>query len=663
MTDEGRPQVATNGNTPEESLLAGFFRPEDLARVYDPLPIEVLLISPGREILWHNRALEQRLGKDAARRPLLCYEIMHGDGETAGQCLAAQLEHGSGKHLPLATRDDVGRHITLIPLWNGQEGQDLAGYICLYVPKVQPPGRPVLPSGEEMRALASPTVDAIILMDLEGRITYWNPTAERMFGYSAADCLGRSLYELVMPPELQEVQQRAFAEFSHSGRSQLQDKLLELDVRHQDGTLFPVEFAFSLLNVGDAPRVLGFVRDISYRKQREQEEMRLRCKLQQAQKLESLGVLAGGIAHDFNNLLMGVLGYADLALLQLPLESPAREYLRQIEIAARRAAELTSQMLAYSGRARFMVEAVNLSRLVEEIVHLLKTVVSKNAVLKLSLTRELPPVEVDTSQVRQVVMNLVTNASDSIEDKSGVITITTGVMEADHEYLSETYLDDDLPPGFYAYLEVSDTGCGMDRETRACLFDPFFTTKFTGRGLGMAAVLGIVRGHRGAIKVYSEPGHGTTVKVLFPCSAPPEAGQHKAAACGPSPHQGLILVVDDEETVRAVSKMMLEHAGHRVLTAEDGRDGLQRFREQPDEIDMVLLDMTMPHLNGEECYREMRRIRPDVRVLLTSGYNEQEAIARFAGKGLAGFVQKPFSMGELLGAVDRVLGGSDAEDK
>jgi len=651
MHDADQRDSVGEDTTPEAGLLAGGFRAAELSRVYDPLPIEVMLLGPDREILWCNRALGRKMETEDGKRPRFCYELMHGVQEAPGQCLYTLFTEGCGEHPPLATREDGQRRFTLIPLKNGTPRPQ--AFLCLAVPRVRPLGRSAHP-GEGTSAS-----DAIVLLDLEGRITFWNPVAEQMFGYTPDACLGRSLAELVVPPEHQACYRQSFEELSRGGRSHLQDKLLEFQALRRDGSPLPVELGFSILAVGDQSRVLGFFRDITCRRQREDEELRLRFKLQQAQKLESLGVLAGGIAHDFNNLLMGVLGYADLALLQLPLESPAREYLRQIEIAARRAAELTSQMLAYSGRARFMVESVNLSRLVEEIVHLLKTVVAKNAVLKLSLTQDLPTVEVDTSQVRQVVMNLVTNASDAIEDKSGVITITTGVMEADHEYLSETYLDDDLPAGFYTYLEVSDTGCGMDRETRACLFDPFFTTKFTGRGLGMAAVLGIVRGHRGAIKVYSEPGHGTTVKVLFPCGKPPAGGEtEKPVFVGPAPKQAFILVVDDEETVRAVSKMMLEHAGHRVVTAGDGREGLRRFREHADEIDMVLLDMTMPHLNGEECYRELRRVRPDVRVLLTSGYNEQEALARFAGKGLAGFVQKPFSMAELFGAVDRVLADS-----
>ncbi len=659
MRDAEQPGPVGEGGTRETALLPGGFRAEELARVYDPLPIEVMLLGAGREILWCNHAIEQRRATTTSKRPRFCYELMHGLEEPPVSCLCNLFAEGCGEQPPLASREDGQRQFIIMPLRNGASAPE--AFFCLAVPRMRPPGRSPHPD-ESIRSSSAPATDAIVLLDMEGRITFWNPVAERMLGYTSDECLGRSLEELVVAPEQRDSYRRSLEEFTCGGRTIVQDKMLECQARRGDGGLLPVELAFSPMAVGDQTRILVFFRDISRRRQREEEEVRLRFKLQQAQKLESLGVLAGGIAHDFNNLLMGVLGYADLALLQLPRESPAREYLQQIEIAARRAAELTSQMLAYSGRARFMVESVNLSRMVEEIVHLLKTVIAKNAVLKLSLTQDLPTVEVDASQVRQVVMNLVTNASDAIEKKSGVITITTGVMEADHEYLSETYLDDDLPAGFYTYLEVSDTGCGMDRETRACLFDPFFTTKFTGRGLGMAAVLGIVRGHRGAIKVYSEPGHGTTVKVLFPCGEPPEdAETEKRAAVGPAPIKARILVVDDEETVRAVSKMMLEHVGHRVVTAGDGREGVHSFREHAEEIDMVLLDMTMPHLNGEECFRELRRIRPEVRVLLTSGYNEQEALARFAGKGLAGFVQKPFSMAELLSAVDRVLAGNGSD--
>ena len=402
--------------------------------------------------------------------------------------------------------------------------------------------------------------------------------------------------------------------------------------------------------------ILGTWQDITGRVQAEEERRKLETQLQHTQKLESLGVLAGGIAHDFNNLLTSILGYADLALMDLPPESSTRQLIGKAVNGARRAAELTKQMLAYSGRGRFVVEPLNLSSLTEDMTRLLEISISKKCVLKYSLMPNLPSVEADAAQVRQIIMNLIINASDAIGDRSGVIAVTTGVMQCDRAYLAGTYVDENLPEGMYVYLEVADTGCGMSEETRARVFDPFFSTKFTGRGLGLSAVLGIVRGHRGAIKVYSEPGKGTTFKALFPAT--------KLLAKVLEPHEpaaklwrssGTVLIVDDEDSVRALAQRMLEIMGFQVLTAADGQEGVAVFRENADSICLVLLDMTMPHLDGEETYREIRRIRGAVRAILSSGYNELSATNRFAGKGLAAFIQKPYRYVDLLAVVRQVM--------
>jgi CheY-like chemotaxis protein len=378
--------------------------------------------------------------------------------------------------------------------------------------------------------------------------------------------------------------------------------------------------------------------------------------MQQMQKLESLGVLAGGIAHDFNNLLVAILGNAGLALMELPPESPARQTVLAIETAAQRAAELTRQMLAYSGKGRFVIERLNLSRIVEEMAHLLEVSVSKRAVLKYRFAPDLPAIEGDATQLRQVIMNLITNASDAIGDRSGVISISTGLMHADAAYLKTAYMDDALPEGDYVYLEVADTGLGMDEQTAERIFDPFFTTKFTGRGLGLAAVLGIVRSHRGAIKLYTEPGRGTTFKILFPTAGPAvPTPEEPVEAATTAPAVATILVVDDDETVRTVTRRMLEQSGYTVFQAADGAEALAIYRENQGAIDLVLLDMTMPHMDGEETFRELRRIDPRVRVLLTSGYNEQDATERFAGKGLGGFIQKPYRPQELLERIRSIL--------
>ncbi|HIG27502.1 MAG TPA: response regulator [Verrucomicrobiales bacterium] len=299
------------------------------------------------------------------------------------------------------------------------------------------------------------------------------------------------------------------------------------------------------------------------------------------------------------------------------------------------------------------------------MAHLLEVSISKGVVLKLDFAEYLPSFDGDPTQIRQVVMNLITNASEAIGDKSGVISLSTGAMDCCPDYLNtvnETLLasrDEPLPEGVFVYFEVADTGCGMNPEVLEKVFDPFFTTKFTGRGLGMSAVLGIVRGHNGSIKIYSEVGKGTTFKVLFPANAPVDnefevrkKGQEEGKGWRGS---GTILIVDDEESVCTVGKQMLVRMGFSVLTAPDGREGLKVYKENVDKIVCVLLDLTMPHANGEQTFLEIRRIRPDSKVIICSGYNEQDTTQRFVGKGLAGFLQKPYKMSELRGKLRKVL--------
>ncbi len=379
-------------------------------------------------------------------------------------------------------------------------------------------------------------------------------------------------------------------------------------------------------------------------------------RLQHAQKLESLGLLAGGIAHDFNNLLVGILGNASLILLDPTDYSTLTRTVKQIETSARRASELTHQLLAYSGRGRFVVERLDLGEVVREMVSLLEVSLNKRATLRCVYGPDLPSVEADAAQIRQIVMNLITNAAEAVGDDGGIVTIRTGVQEVDRAYLAETYLDDALEDGRYTFLEVSDTGVGMSPETRRRIFDPFFTTKSHGRGLGLAAVIGIVRGHDGAIKVYSERGSGTTFKVLLPAVEGEATPRADVPAVDPDARSSAtVLVVDDEPLVIGASMTVLESRGYRVMTARDGVDAVALYAQKHGEIDVVLLDMTMPRMGGEDAFREMRRINPDIRVVLTSGYNEQEATSHFAGKGLAGFLQKPWAASDLLAALAAAL--------
>ncbi len=496
-----------------------------------------------------------------------------------------------------------------------------------------------------MRAIVETVVDGIIVIDERGVIEQFNPAAERIFGYAAAEVIGNNV-SMLMPEPYAPEHDGYLRHYLETGEARIIGIGREVVGLRKDGTTFPMDLAVSDTHLGDRLLFTGIVRDVSERKRNE-------AALREAQKLESLGVLAGGIAHDFNNLLVGILGNAGLALDDLPQESPVRPIIKDIEAAGRRAAELAHQMLAYSGKSRFLIASCDINALVDEMTHLLRVSINKGITIRYNFSPTLPTVEADPTQIRQVVMNLVINASDAIGTKSGVITISTGVMHAGRDFLKEGYLAPDLAEGDYIFLEVSDTGAGMPQEILERVFDPFFTTKFTGRGLGLAVVLGVIRSHRGAIKVYSEVGHGTTFKVLLPAAAEPAA----AAAPGRWTASGLILVVDDDETVRTVTSRVLQASGFTVLTAEDGAAGVDVFRQHRDEVSLVLLDLTMPVLSGEEAFSELRRIRDDVPVIMMSGYNETETTERFAGKRLSGFIQKPYEAEQLRALVRAVLEG------
>jgi len=409
----------------------------------------------------------------------------------------------------------------------------------------------------------------------------------------------------------------------------------------------------------------SFLGHFGLRQRDEEKRIAFDRKMLHAQKLESLGVLAGGIAHDFNNILMAVLGYSDLILQELPNYSPVRDDVNEIKKAASRAAELSRQMLAYSGKGKFVIEPIKLNDLVREMSRMLEVSISKKAVLKYDFADDLPMFNGDATQIRQIIMNMITNASEAIGDKNGVISISTGDMFCDQvciNMLDDAFRDGMYEPmkeGNYIYVEFSDTGCGMNMETKEKLFDPFFTTKFTGRGLGMAAVLGIVRGHNGAIKIYSELGIGTTFTVLFPITESIEQISDEKNSDENDKNKwagsGTILIADDEKTVCSLGKRMIEMMGFNALTAADGQQAVDLFRENYKDIVCVILDMAMPRLSGEQAFREIKLIHKDVKVILSSGYSEEDATQHFYGKGLDGFIQKPYNMKKFAGEIQSVL--------
>jgi len=387
------------------------------------------------------------------------------------------------------------------------------------------------------------------------------------------------------------------------------------------------------------------------RRRREVEEQ-----LRHAQRLESLGVLAGGVAHDFNNLLTGIVGNVSLAMEEAPAGTQIRPWLDQALQAAGQAANLTRQMLAYAGKGKFLIEPVNVSAAVRDVGALLHASVTKNIQLRFELKEGLPPVEADRGQIQQVIMNLVINAAEAIGgERAGTILVGTGTAQLTERELRNAVVRNGLEPGRYVCLEVRDTGPGMDEETLRRIFDPFFSTKFTGRGLGLSAVMGIVRSHKGTMQVKSAPGDGSVFTMyLPPVSA--AASHDKQTPSEGSADKRLVLVIDDEETIRQTAKAILEKRGLQVFVAETATGGLEAFRLLADRISLVLLDLTMPVMSGRELLREVRTIRPDVPVLLSSGYDEVDARHRIDGNEVSGFLQKPYTAAELLRQVRNVLG-------
>jgi two-component system cell cycle sensor histidine kinase/response regulator CckA len=389
-------------------------------------------------------------------------------------------------------------------------------------------------------------------------------------------------------------------------------------------------------------------RDITERKRTEEV-------LREAQKMESLGLLAGGVAHDFNNLLGAILGHTTLAMRSLPAESRARAHLEKAAVAVDRAADLTRQMLAYSGRGNFQIKATDVNALVSENIHLFGgAAIPKHVQLRAELGPDVPLIQADVGQLQQVLMNLIINAAEAIGPHPGVITITTRRFEVRELDALSGWSE---PPcaGVYVLLQVRDTGRGMDAETARRIFDPFFTTKKTGRGLGLAAVAGILRGHHGAVRVVSEVGQGTTFWLLFPaCSAKAEPAPVRAARMRTGPTT--VLVVDDDAMLREAITDLLDAEGMKVLGAGDGDQAVEVFKSHAEEIDVVLLDLSMPKVGGRDAFQRLRELSPRLNVILMSGYDSVEATRELVGQGLAGFVQKPFTQRSLLEEIARLLG-------
>lgn len=512
---------------------------------------------------------------------------------------------------------------------------------------------------ELLRALMDGAADNFYFKDRESRFIRINRAMARSLGLKSPDeAVGKSDADY-FPAEHAAQALAEEREILRTGKP-LRNK--EEKITWPDGRISWVSASKALFHDknGETLGTFGISSDITPLKQKEANQKLIEDNLQRSEKLESLGMLASGIAHDFNNLLLGVLGNASLILHSEPEGSKIYGTVEQIETAATRAADLTSQLLAYAGRGCVTVAATDLSVLAKEMGKLLEVIVSKNVTLTMDLASDLPSIEADPTQMRQVIMNLIKNASDALGDRTGTITVTTGILEGGASHHPGAVHVGELPlSGTCVFLEVADTGPGMPAEIQKRVFDPFFTTKSTGRGLGLATVQGVVRGHKGAIILKSTPGHGTSFKVMFKASGKPTASEKAASHAGKQKAfrgSGTIMVVDDEPIVRQVASQMAEALGFKAIAVSSGAEAVKVFEARKDDIVAVLLDDVMPHMKGDAVFAELKRIRQCVKVILCSGYTKQDAMSKFPGKGLAGFVHKPFTIVTLSQELEAVLG-------
>jgi len=514
-------------------------------------------------------------------------------------------------------------------------------------------------SRQNLQTMFHTVDDFLFVLDDAGHIKEANAATLRRLGYSRGELLNLDIFAL-HPPDRRTEAEALMADML-AGRCEFSP----LPLQTKEGTPIPVETHVTPGTWGGNPAIFGLCRDVTDRLRVEEEKRAVERQMFHTQKLESLGVLAGGIAHDFNNLLMAILCNIDMALQDIPPSGSAQEFLAEALKSTQRAAALTRQMLAYSGRGHFIVTPVDLADVVRQMAPLLNVSIRKNITLKIETADSLPLIAADMSQLQQVVMNLVINAAEAYVDSgSGAISVLVDVRYCTEEFLSQAPSDvlagckGSIRAGEYVYLTVTDHGSGMSEETKNHLFDPFFTTKFTGRGLGLAAVLGIIRGHRAAIHVDSLLGEGATFSVFFPVTQQVETQGSEEEPPPPNVplrNTAAILAVDDEPAVLKAVVSLLKRHGYSVISAANGLEALSLYTEHMGRIDCVLLDLNMPDMDGEAVFQELRKKDPNVRVILASGYDEEETARRFAGLGITGFLQKPYLPRVLTDKIQAVL--------
>ena len=511
-------------------------------------------------------------------------------------------------------------------------------------------------SEEKYRTILENIEEGYFETDLEGNLTFFNNPFCKIMGYSPGQLMGMNTRQYMTPETAERMDLMAKRLREH----RMPENATDYDVIRPGGDKVMLELSFSLREDPDG-RPIGFrgvLRDVSERKKAEEEKHKLETQLQQAQKMESIGTLAGGIAHDFNNILMGIQGNASLMLLKISSDHPNYEKIKNIEQYVQNGTALTKQLLGFARRGKYLVKATDLNEIIDKSSSLFART-RKEIQVHTNLFAAIWSAEVDRGQIEQVLLNLYVNAWQAMPD-GGDLYLNTENIILDGSYVKPYKVE----PGRYVKISVTDTGVGIDPETQKRIFEPFFTTKEMGRGtgLGLASVYGIIKSHGGYINVYSELDQGTTFTIYLPASGK-EALQDEAASAPITKGTGTILLIDDEKMILEVGRELLEELGYTVLPVIGGQQAIDVFEKNQDKVDLIIMDMIMPGMSGGETFDRLKDIKPEAKILLSSGYSVDGQATKILRRGCDGFIQKPFNMNQLAEKIQRILtSGKNIED-
>jgi two-component system, cell cycle sensor histidine kinase and response regulator CckA len=639
----------------ESSLLAT----REWEHTFNAVKDAIWVLDKEARILRCNRASLEVFGSEVpqviGRR---CWELVHKSPVPIADCPFPRMQVTGARETLELRVGDRWMEVSVDPCFNATGELEGAVHIIRDITERRHAEEALRRSESLYRLLTECALDLISRHSPNGTVLYASPASRKILGYAPEELVGHRAREFVHPDD----DARLWTLIQTTSKEGKEAYCAQHRMKHRDGGWIWVETNGRLLYQapGVLREILCIVRDITERQHAEIQRIEMERRLLALRNMESLGALAGGIAHDFNNLLLAITGNLELLRKDLVLDTSAQARLDDAMLAAQRAATLTSRMLAYSGRSHFVSDRIALNDLVLAQLPLFQNSLGPGIKLRLELAPDLPLIEADEGQIQQAVSNLLTNALEAIGDQPGLITVRTNTQHYDIASLSSSRIETKPIPGKFVSFEVSDTGCGMSEAIQQRLFDPFFTTKFPGRGLGMSAVLGIVRGHHGAIFVDSASGQGACVRLLFPLASEAAlSGSLGREAFPPKPRTSLvhktILLADDEPLVLKACSHVLGRLGLGVITAATGLEAVKQFKQRTAEIDCALLDLSMPELDGLDAFRQIHEVRPELPVIIASGYDRQSAPTRLEAEGLAGFIHKPYGMDDLRVLLSRIL--------